>query len=279
MRTEITRSYKWGFLLPEQELRRIIQAATEHGSKAIDGGEFRLSVQTVLRDGSIIESSSADEVFTLENNGSRRITGVHVTVAPKVESDDWVIHVGFEDGSVNEKSWESASLHIVGASRDWAFVTASDLEERMRRVRLVSFDAIFGSRSSIIIVPVLFVGSMLLSTNFVQHNSHLLLQKQYESGQLHNPIEALIALEKIKNAQELWTFPLMMGFITIVPIAIFVCLAKLLPLIRPSYNFYWSDYCAQYDRRRQIRRSVWTVVILGFVVSVAAAMFSKKIGF
>jgi hypothetical protein len=278
MRTEISKTYKSGFVLSEQELRRIIQACVDHASK-ITSGAPELAIEATLNDGAIIDFDKTDDLFTLENAGTKRIQKISIKLSGSVDNAPWSISVLFQDGVLNKKDWTSISFIILGTSRDWAFVTASDLEDRIKRIKAVSFEALLSNKWAVIWVMVASMVLMVfLTAQFSpSRNTHILLQKQYDAGQLHDPIQALIALERIKNEQsmlnELWpmlasfTLPLMLlGSSTVAS------------KISPSYNFYWGDYVGYYDRRRQFQKVIWTVVILGLLVAVAANFVSKKLG-
>jgi hypothetical protein len=280
MKTEITKTYKSGFVLTEQELRRIIQASTEHAEKVSGGQEFSLGLVATLKDGSIIEFDKTDDLFSLENAGAKKVQKVSIKLASLDINVPWEISVLFQDGALNQKDWTSISLQITGSSRDWAFVTASDLEDRIKRTKAISFEALFSSKFTIMWVMMLSVVTMsILTSQFTPgKKSHVLLQQQYSAGQLHDPIQALIALERIKNERTVISelLPLLIGFGA--PFLGIVLISFVAPRLSPSYNFCWGDYVAYYERRKQIQMIFWTVIVLGLIVAIAANFFSKKLG-
>jgi hypothetical protein len=281
MRTEIKRKYKWGFHLTEQELRRIVQAVTEHAEKASAGVAHALLLRATLKDGSIIESSQPDDIFSIENAGAKRIEKIEVSETPKSPETSWRIAVTYQDGAANSKSWDSIDFQIAGESRDWAFVTASDIEDRVKRTKVISWDAIFGSKWSV--TATMMIGMilmiLLLPMFALDRKTHIILQQQYDAGTIKDPIQALILIEQARNEQSgiriFW--PILVSFA--LPLVVFEVGSKLLPLVSPSYNFYWGDYIAIYDRRRQRKTILWTVIVLGLVVSIIAGIITKKLGF
>ena len=72
MKTEIRRTYKWGFALTEQDVRRIAQTCREHGEKLAAAPIFQ-TFMVRLGDGSVIETRDIDQVLALENTGKRRV--------------------------------------------------------------------------------------------------------------------------------------------------------------------------------------------------------------
>jgi len=72
MRTEIERHYKSGFLLPEQELRRIVQSGQQHAAKI--GALQRPKLSARMKDVSLVETEDIDEILSLENGGQKEVT-------------------------------------------------------------------------------------------------------------------------------------------------------------------------------------------------------------
>jgi hypothetical protein len=109
--------------------------------------------------------------------------------------------------------------------------------------------------------------------------SHVRLQTLYETGVLTDPVKAMIELERMRNEKTPGGFLRMMGVSLGIPLVLLVLAPVILPWIRPSYNFYWGDYVAIFDKRRQRRNVIWTVLVLGLIVSIVAGIVTKKIDF
>ena len=59
-----------------------------------------------------------------------------------------------------------------------------------------------------------------------------------------------------------------------VPLVIFILITSyLLVFCYPSVVFLWGDEVERYNNLRQRRRNLWTVVVIGFVVNLAASLF------
>src|SRR5687768_17234870 len=126
MKTEVVKHYQWGFILSEQEVRRIAQTCNDHILKNV--ADPRVIIGAALRDGSLIESDNVDDILSLENAGSKRITRLVLTYDDGKEINDWSIDLIFQDAKVSARSWNSIITQVTGESRDWAFLAAADLE-------------------------------------------------------------------------------------------------------------------------------------------------------
>jgi len=117
MKTEISKSYTWGYVLSEQDLRRISQTCQEHLSKLqTDSQSVKISAK--LRDGALIESNDINDITSLENDGSKAVQRVTLIFGDQKETPDQFIEVQFQDGWKNPNSWTSINYKIIGPSRD-----------------------------------------------------------------------------------------------------------------------------------------------------------------
>ncbi len=98
MTTETGQQYTSGFVLSEQDVRRIAQSAEEHAEKV--GASAVTRVVAKLKDGSLIESQSLDDILSLENGGQKAINRLTLSWDDGQESPKSSITVQFEDGHV-----------------------------------------------------------------------------------------------------------------------------------------------------------------------------------
>lgn len=280
MRTEIKKSFSWGFVATEQDFRRLIQTANDQllkpAGSVLSDGKYTVK----LKDGSVIETNILDDIFLLENVGNKLIQEVSCNFASTHPNGTCTITVELRDGSINEKKWDSASYLVSGDTRDWAFVAASELDERLRRMKVVAWESILAKRSAFALIYfVSMMVAMFGSVYFVKLDTvHLQLQDLYAAGELANPIEAIIALERIKAnrspTEALMPMFYILGMLSIV----FFGGGYVLSKISPSYNFCWGEYNTQYSKRIRIRNAVFTLVVLSLIISIFANFISKKLG-
>ncbi|HEX6371043.1 MAG TPA: hypothetical protein VF006_19150 [Longimicrobium sp.] len=282
MATELGKAFKWGFLLKEEDIRRINATAEEHMRK-IDKASAPTSTSSItatLVDGSVITARSLDDVIGLENGGARRIDALELRYSDGLSS---TIQIKFRDGDRNPSSWTSVSYQVNGAERDWVFLAASEIEERLRRIRTIASNYIVQHRWFMVLPLVI---AVLLSISLMQRvqaeglrSTLNQIEAEHKRGTLTDPIEAILLIERERlatNYSGLRTVAVI-GLSYVAPMVFFWLFSKLAPWLFPAYNFYWGDYRAFYDRRRQINNVIWIVIILGLVVSLVAAAIEHRI--
>lgn len=280
MRTEITKSYSWGFVATEQDYRRLIQTATDHLLKPAGAVLQPTKLTIKLKDGSIVQTQIVDDLFKIENIGNKTVREVLAELSSTHANGECLVKVELKDGAANEKNWDSASYTVTGDTRDWAFVAASDLDERLKRMKVIAWEAVFAKKWTSLALMFAVMMLALLGSTYLKtpDTTYVELESLYKTGKLANATEALIALERIKAHR---SDIAMMIPIFSVWIALFVVIVGggyLLPRVSPSYNFYWGEYVGYFDKRIRVRNAVFTLVLLSLVVSVLGNFVSKKLG-
>lgn len=276
MRTEVSKSFTWGFVLSEQELRRVFQTCKEHGEKLGPNGS-RCRTSAKLKDGSLVESSELDDILCLENSGSKAIQRIGIEFEEPIAEPRWSISVGFQDGSANPESWTSVDFEVAGDSRDQVFLAASDLEERVKKTRILSWPYLTSKRWFLSVAPMLVAMFLLVITmTFIFAPAKQAvedLERQYSEGKVDDAIQALIFLEKARHSDRfvIILVPL------VAPFALFGFIALLLPKVFLAYNFYWGDYIGVFDKRRAFLKVVWIVLVLGVVASVIGGLVLRLV--
>lgn len=280
MHTEITKNYRWGFALTEQDLRRTAQVAHDSFNKISGGGSPDFSMRIKLKDGSIVNTTTFDDLFALENSGDKLIHEISLHWELVDNEVTQKIGIEYQNGAENIGSWTSISYIVYGATRDWAFVTASEIDERVKRTKLISWQSIFASKWVLMVWMLIGMFATLILATYLapREQYHVELERLYASGQIKDPIVALIKLEQMKSQRNLSVtiYPLiamyaMMGIL-------FATLVWVMPRISPGYNFCWGDYMQVYERSKRLRSAIWTLIVLATLVSIAANFFSKKLG-
>jgi hypothetical protein len=277
MKTEIDRRYASGFLLSEQDLRRIAQSAQEHAPKigARDVGK----ISAKLKDGSLVESESLEDALALENGGQKSVVRLAMQWDNRDQLPKSSISVEFQDGAISDKSWNSISLSVIGDSRDAVFVAAADLDERIKKTTRTSWPY-FLSRPILFAVPMLFgLFFATLISNFVSPSLSAVdqLESAYKSGQITNPIEALILLERHKATPGIMNSTLTLWLPLFLPYFFFAALVYLTPRLFRSYVFYWGDTVIGHDKWVAWVRLFWTIIVLGVLVSIAGGLILRVV--
>lgn len=280
MRTEISKSFSWGFVATEQDFRRLIQTAVDHLLKPSGAALANSKYEVKLKDGSVFETAALDDVFQLENAGNKLIREVSCHLSSDHPGGRCTIDLELKDGAANEKNWDSAAYRVSGDTRDWAFVAASELDERLKRMKVVAWEAIFAKKWTAMLVMFVAMIIALVGASYLKppDTTHAQLQVLYSAGKLANPIEAIIALERIKATRSEIEIMLPVLAMWAVLFIVFFGGGFLLPRLSPSYNFCWGEYTAQYGKRIRLRNALFSLVVLSLAVSVLANFVSKKLG-
>ena len=282
MKTEIIKSYSWGFALTEQDLRRIVQVVLDSFGKIHNASPPKFTINLKLKDGSVVNAVELEDVFLLENSGEKTINavGLHWELGLDGENPTQKVDIDFQNGTENKKNWDSVSYLVLGSTRDWAFVTASEIDERLKRTKQIAWESIFAKKWIFSALMLLFTFIVLLTSAYFtpQDQYHITLDKMYGAGQLKDPIDALIVLERLKAEKSHMTaiYPILVTYIVLGGlIAIFTWV---LPKVSPSYNFCWGDYTIKYEKTKKLRTAFWTLIVIGLIVAITANFLSKKIG-
>jgi len=283
MRTQIDKRFNWGFFVSEQELRRLVDLAQSHMDKASPSPSgVKRAIEVHLSDGSIIETEQLDDVFGLENYGSKGIRSLDVAFRGEGEGAPTISFGLLEPTYFGWFDDESVRYSISGSSRDWAVIAASALEERLRKAKRVSWRRLFSRPNLSLGMLIVFLLSLVLTLLWipkapsVSFDFAAALEQQRSEGKIRDGVDAIIQLERLK-ASHLASdrpdslFPFM--FITVLVLLVVLSFALRLVVVRllPSYAFYWGDNIGVLDRKR-----FWAkLVFLGIGLTVAVSMLSQ----
>lgn len=269
MRTEARRSLRHGFYLTEPELRRIVDAIVQQFARVAGVTVPIIAFEVLFRNGAIARTADLDEVLALENYGSSRIARVEIDVRDVADEPPHQVVARFQDADEDESSWTAVKLLVRGDDRDWVFVTISQLEERVAKIKrwapaqLTEQKAFFPAMMMMLLIVMFITQFWFVS----RHSASIELEQRWRSGHLKDPVEAIVIAERSRAQEAGEKRPYFIPFF-------FILLASTLPMLisylSPPYCFYWGDYTAIYDRRRTIRKYLLVVVATGIVASIIA---------
>lgn len=275
--THIPRKYKHGFILTEQELRKIVDTSVERVQKNNSSVVFNIVV--TLDDHSVVETDNIDDVFSLENAGLKCLKLISIKIHSESKED--FIYLSFEDVNESNDTWNSIKLDVYSSDRDWGFLTTSELEDRIIRVKFFSFSHWWDQSVWTHVLMGLFTIFLLwiFNSHFVPDmDKSASLRLAYEAGDFKNTIEALIFLEERREARSGYWY---LGFLLVIilaPIFLTKLIGWLSKVVYKPYVFHWGDEISRHDKRMTLIKGFNIVIILGVVVSVLAAFISKIIG-
>ncbi len=297
MRTEASKALKSGFELTEQELRRIYDALVQQMDRinAPQASDLVVTFEVKFRNGVIAEPATLDEILSLENIGSGKVEKLKIRMEKDIEAAKTSILLEFINvDSETEIGSDAISYSITGNDRDWVFITSSQLEERLTRIRKFAPNQLLKKRQAFLFFQLLFWIPFMIVTIFSAFSSTesrkvqllekiSLVESKWKSGEIKDPAEVSIEIAKIQanfnSSPQLldwesnkWFLFIMIGLVAILGAALFWV------YYFPFYNFLWGDYIKVYERKKSMGRFILIGIIFSIVISVAANYISVILG-
>lgn len=279
---EANKSFNYGFILSESELRRFNDLIREQIKKINSEPTINFNYLLKFQNGVVAETDNIDIVLGQENEGSKKIISLEVNGSDQLDN---IISIDFYNtDSDNIQSDYSVKYNIRSTDRDWVFVTSSQLEERIQKIKRQNFSpkGKYSSRFFSLIIPLIvtlvFMISML--SNIVNREDYLPnIKEMYKRGEIKNTNELIFIFEEAKHKQmqdlnfgEMFYLPgIFIGGLIILFISFYLYVWKLYPL----YNFCWGDYLEVFKKKETARKTFNTVVIIGLLVSVIGGIISN----
>lgn len=295
MRSEAERSFQHGFDLTEQEFRRIIDVLTQQFEKLDPSSPVEARFEIKFRNGVISNPNSLEELFSLENIGSGAIVKVESDLSINVNNSSSTIKLVFvdvDDSSITGS--DAITYKITGDDRDWVFITSSQLDERIARVKRFAPNSLLvgGKKRNtrllllqlVVLFPLMF-SSFFFSTqkksdSTVQAINEL--ETRWQDGEFDNVPEFLLELERVKLELDPTYNPrvFISDPVLLIPLGLIALLIVLLGIayVFPFYNFIWGDYVRIYEKRKTLGRIIFGSVVLALIISILANYISSLIG-
>jgi len=283
------KSFRHGFALTEQELRRLLDVLLQQMKRIAATRDPLVEFELDFRNGVTAQARSLDEVLSLENAGSGTVTCLKIMLRDKEDEEEATneIYIEFTDVKAEDFAFESRSVRYVvkGEDRSWVFVTSSELEERVNRIKVFAPGRFLGAQIVFMAVSLIFVVSVFAATLRVATQKDQLklaaiekVEEAYRRGVIKDPLEAVIMLEK-ESLKALPTINLIKRPILIAGglFLFFVALWLFTNRLFPACNFCWGDYLNLYERKLAIRRYILIAVITGIIVSVIGGFIVNRV--
>ncbi|MGD0037332.1 MAG: hypothetical protein ABSC53_08575 [Bacteroidota bacterium] len=282
---ESKKSYRHGFILTEQELRRLIDVIHEQLSKANSVEKISDCFLIKYRNGIVAETHSIDEVVQQDNTGSRQIVYLQLkSDLGKAKRSTRIIISLIEANEKEEGDSVTIRQRISGASRDWVFVTSSLIEERILKIKRFSPNQILSSTafsffSPIAIALILMFSILFYLPSLTERGKHTadLIEQKWKSGQLKDPIEAIIMTQRTTEDMTLLTL-FKPGIYIIAALIIIYLLFRLVMRYYPIYNFCWGDYLQQFNQKESRRKFILGGILLALIISIAGSLIASRLG-
>jgi hypothetical protein len=173
---------------------------------------------------------------------------------------------------------------VYGQERDWVLVSASELDERIRRIRCVAWCYLTRSRvgTAIFMPSLLMVSLILMMTTMIlqfdQDRTYISdVEEAWIAGDITDPVDVLLQLEKGRVPSTTFTSYVWVWGIPMVTVLVGAAALITIPRLAPSYHFIWGDYVNLFNRRRAIWGGFYVFIILGIIVSFAGGLMTVAI--
>lgn len=292
MRSEAKKSFQQGFELTEQELRRIYDVMSQQISRVVNSPKSSFEIK--FRNGVISEPLTLDEIFQLENIGSGAIERLQVQISDGADKPEYSIKIEFiNTASEAESGTDSIKYTVIGSDNNWVFVTSSQIEERISRVKRFAFNRLLKLEGGIgiltifpliaMLIPIITIFSRIGNVELSTSQKIDAIELQWQNGTLKDPVEVMIALERMQNERnnpDLFStkgffFPMIISIVGIVLLVIALVSSS---YFFPSHVFLWGDYVRFIQKRKATGSFIYGGIVLAIIVSILANYLSVLLG-
>lgn len=280
MKSESSKSFQQGFLLDEQELRRIFDLLCQQMKNITKDDGFETNFEIKFENGVIGQPTSLDEIISQENLGSSAIRRIKMSLWGKGSSANYKISLQFLDPK--EESGEdnrAIRYKIEGDDRDWVFITSSQLDERISRIKTFTVSPSFFRNLPLLFLYIVAIVLFLptFSTNKPATERLSIIEEKWSNQEIKDLGQLIIEIERSKIQRDSpnlginlrkWNLFFIAIFIVAMGLTIFG--ERMLRFMVPPYNFLWGDYVKVYESRKTKRNFIIVVVMLSLILSVAA---------
>jgi hypothetical protein len=139
MKTEIRKPFTHGFVLTEQELRRIHDTMAQQ-MKNYKKDDFSSIFELTYKNGVRAEKASLEEIISDNNSDQWEIKELKMTLLKKTRLQETQIEIEFRvapppPSREATQRPHSIQYYVVGDERDWVNLTSSQLDDRIAKVK------------------------------------------------------------------------------------------------------------------------------------------------
>jgi hypothetical protein len=242
MRTELSKPFTHGFMLTEQELRRIHDTMVQQMKR--DGRDvFSSLYELKYKNGGRAEKASLDDVIADTNNGEWIIQGLRMALLSKrFQPQETQIEIEFRvpppppTKEVTQRPF-SIRYHVIGNERDWVYVVSSLLDERIAIIKRLPINE-YGLFA--IVIGIITLALFLVS--FAPTSS---IQLSLGGKIVGTIVSSLIT---IGGCAAVYGFPL--------------------------YTFYWGDQVKYLARRQAVGKYILNGVVVALILSIIGSIIA-----
>ncbi|MGI9652857.1 hypothetical protein [Chryseobacterium sp. RLHN22] len=285
--SELTRSLNKGFLLNEQELKRIIDVISEQFDKLGENKKAKYNYTIKNFNGLVEETDNLEHLLKSENIGNSQIIELIIIAISEDESNS--IFLKFSNNLSDRNGEERAIKYTIKSEeRDWAIISSSLIDDRLNRISKNNVTSLLIRRIIAIFIAI-FMISMISYVTFIlgdkDSNNNITLktlnniEKSIAKGTDLDILSSIVKIEKSKiethNSMSLSKYILMI-FVPFLLLTLFAeDLRKLTNRYFPSRIFYWGDFIEKYDKMIRRRNFFLGFIFITIVISIIINLFSN----
>ena len=258
MKTEVRKDFNHGFVLTEDELRRLVDCATQAMKRVLPDQGFATRFHAKFKNGTIAECNGVEDLLGFDNSGATRIVGIHIHSSEKSPLARHQISIDFDNPSESRRQDSSIELHVRGEDRDWAHITSSQIEERIAKAHTPAIHKVWTFHGISIIVPL--CAALFLFTSIIGlaiskprgSGAADALEAAIRNNSVTDPLHAILLVEKVKATEYSTETYRTIRNSLVIPVLLVIALLLILYAIQylfPSHVFYWADAIKVYDGR------------------------------
>lgn len=289
------KTYDHGFLIKEQELRRLVDLMSDQHKKTSDN-PTKFIFNMKFSNGAVEITDNIDDVLNLDNEGSSSIKSLEIASTQTNNEVENEIKVKLQTLD-NEHYYDEKPIKysIRGQSRDWVFVTSSLIEERITKIKKRNFLFNHDTKRVLKTFSIPFLSMFFLlgiiismysksaSLREAQLKAITKIENQWNAKKLSDPVKVIIELEKsrAKNNENVLSVNdifLSKAFTTIIFLLILSYVSiYLYSKFNPIYNFYWGGYIEVYEKKESRRKLLVSVVLVTLILGIGVNLLSNYI--
>lgn len=285
--SELTRSINQGFLLNEQELKRITEIISEQFDKLELESKAKFSFTIKNFNGLVEETENIDYILKSENLGNSQITDLKISAIS--DNSDNTITLNFSNNQSERSAEEKAIRYTIKSEdRDWAIISSSLIDDRLSKISKKNFTLTFIRKLILITILITMIGMVTylsLQTGIKKDIDYITLkvingiENNINKGQNVDTLKSIIAIEKSKLSpvsEEPFSKYLVLCFIPLIILTLFLeDLRKFLNKYFPTRIFYWGDFIEKYDKMISRRNIIIGFVFVTIFISLLINLFSS----
>lgn len=272
-RAGLNKRFSHHFILDESKLRKIVDTIRTSALKTSIKTKITFHIST--EDKAFFSTVDINRLLDYENPKGKEIDTLHIELRSEIDNEDTELLAHF---ALSRSREDKITISITGPDRDWCFILGEELETQAKRTHTYKDRPWLQSGLADVLLGISIVAMAMLALAILNPTQALGDTSDISkilTSTLEQKVNWLIEQQARKSKLALSLAPIAAIF----PLMILVQtkpIAALSRLLQRS-TFYWGDAKNRHDTHIELMKNVKWVVIIGFVISVVAGLFTTAI--